>query len=85
MTVPVDDRDVPVTIEQRPWDDADAVRLRTAQRAELDARYGSDDHEPGAVPTAADVTVFTSSRPRGGPAWPRRSSGNWNGTPATAA
>lgn len=46
------------TIEQVPFDHPDGARLRAAQRAELDARYGTDDHEPGAVPSAADVPVF---------------------------
>lgn len=46
------------TIEERAWDDPAGTALRTAQRAELDERYGSDDHEPGAAPSAADVDVF---------------------------
>jgi GNAT superfamily N-acetyltransferase len=46
------------TIEERTWDDADGAALRTAQRTELDSRYGSDDHEPGAAPSAADIDVF---------------------------
>ncbi|WP_030441300.1 GNAT family N-acetyltransferase [Actinoplanes subtropicus] len=46
------------TIEERAWDDAAGEALRTAQRVELDARYGSDDHEPGATPSAADIDVF---------------------------
>ncbi|MBG0561677.1 GNAT family N-acetyltransferase [Actinoplanes aureus] len=45
-------------IEQRPWDDRAGVALRAAQRAELDARYGGDDHEPGTPPSAADIDVF---------------------------
>lgn len=40
------------------YDDARAEQLRKAQRAELDARYGSDDHEPGTPPSANDVPVF---------------------------
>ena len=46
------------TIEERPWDDPQGATLRAAQRAELDASYGSDDHEPGAPPSAADIDVF---------------------------
>lgn len=46
------------TIETRPWDDPAGADLRRRQRAELDARYGSDDHEPGPPPSAADVDVF---------------------------
>jgi GNAT superfamily N-acetyltransferase len=58
------------TIEERAWDDAAGQALRTAQRAELDSRYGSDDHEPGAAPSAADIDVFlvamtASGRPIG--------------------
>lgn len=45
-------------IEVRPWDDPDGVDLRARQRAELDARYGVEDHEPGPPPSAADVAVF---------------------------
>ena len=50
------------------WDDPDAVRLRAAQRTELDARYGTDDHEPGAVPTAETVAVFLLARDADGAA-----------------
>ncbi|MFG1989262.1 GNAT family N-acetyltransferase [Actinoplanes sp. NPDC048988] len=46
------------TIEERPWDDPAGIALRTAQRAELDQRYGSDDHEPGTPPSAADIDLF---------------------------
>ncbi|WP_194762824.1 GNAT family N-acetyltransferase [Microbacterium sp. UFMG61] len=51
-----------VTIERVEWMHDDAERLRRAQRAELDARYGSDDHEPGIIPTADDVAVFLIAR-----------------------
>lgn len=56
------------TIERVDWADPDAVRLRLAQRAELDARYGSDDHEPGVVPSADDVPVFLLYRAPSGAA-----------------
>src|SRR4051794_2245991 len=46
------------TITARPWDDPDGTALRTAQRAELDERYGTDDHEPGTAPSADDIDVF---------------------------
>ena len=46
------------TIEERAWDDAAGEALRVAQRVELDIRYGSDDHEPGAAPSADDIDVF---------------------------
>ncbi|MCO8272354.1 GNAT family N-acetyltransferase [Actinoplanes sp. TRM 88003] len=56
------------TIDVRPWEDPAGVTLRAAQRAELDARYGSDDHEPGAPPSAADIDVFlVASAPDGTP------------------
>ncbi|GAA2886392.1 N-acetyltransferase [Actinoplanes cyaneus] len=47
-----------LTIEERPWDDPAGVALRQAQRAELDARYGCDDHEPGGAPEASEIDVF---------------------------
>jgi GNAT superfamily N-acetyltransferase len=46
------------TIEARPWEDPAGAALRARQRAELDARYGSDDHEPGPPPSADDIAVF---------------------------
>ena len=49
-----------------PWDAPDGVRLRAEQRAELDARYGCDDHEPGAAPSAGDVGVFLLARDAAG-------------------
>jgi putative acetyltransferase len=49
-------------IETVPFDHPDAVALRTAQRAELTARYGTPDSEPGPAPTAADTTVFLLAR-----------------------
>ncbi|WP_408631811.1 GNAT family N-acetyltransferase [Micromonospora palythoicola] len=51
-----------LTIDREPWESADATRLRAAQRAELDARYGCDDHEPGEEPTAETVSVFLIAR-----------------------
>jgi len=46
------------TIENRDWNDPAGEALRTAQRAELDLRYGSSDHEPGTPPSATDIDVF---------------------------
>jgi GNAT superfamily N-acetyltransferase len=46
------------TIEARPWHDPAGAALRMRQRAELDARYGSDDHEPGTPPSDADIDLF---------------------------
>ncbi|WP_217281296.1 GNAT family N-acetyltransferase [Kibdelosporangium persicum] len=45
-------------IETRRWDDPEGAELRRQQRVELDARYGSSDHEPGPPPSAADTDVF---------------------------
>ncbi|MBO9626565.1 MAG: GNAT family N-acetyltransferase [Microbacterium sp.] len=56
------------TIERVEWTHPDGVRLRAAQRTELDARYGSDDHEPGVIPSAADVPVFLLYRAASGDA-----------------
>ncbi len=42
-------------IEPRAWEDPEGTALRIAQRAELDERFGCDDHEPGPAPTAEDV------------------------------
>jgi GNAT superfamily N-acetyltransferase len=50
------------TITTTPFDHPDADALRRAQRVELDARYGSDDHEPGTPPSAADVPMFFVAR-----------------------
>ncbi|MFL6121547.1 GNAT family N-acetyltransferase [Actinophytocola sp.] len=46
------------TIEQRPWDDPTGAALRRQQREELDARYGTNDHEPGPPPSATDTDLF---------------------------
>ncbi|WP_432563767.1 GNAT family N-acetyltransferase [Kineococcus sp. SYSU DK003] len=56
------------TVSRAAWEAQDGVRLRAAQRAELDARYGNDDHEPGTAPTAVDVPVFLLARDPGGSA-----------------
>ncbi len=53
---------IDVTVGREAWDAPDAVLLRAAQRAELDARYGNDDHEPGQPPSADDVPVFVTAR-----------------------
>ncbi len=49
-------------ISSVPFDHPDAAALRVAQRAELTARYGTPDSEPGPAPTAADTTVFLLAR-----------------------
>ncbi|GAA2239392.1 GNAT family N-acetyltransferase [Herbiconiux moechotypicola] len=53
---------VPVTVAREHFDSPDAAALRQAQRDELDARYGRDDHEPGEKPTADSVPVFLVAR-----------------------
>jgi putative acetyltransferase len=55
-----------VEVRVEEWDGVDGTRLRAAQRAELDARYGGDDHEPGTPPSARDVRVFLVARDRDG-------------------
>ena len=48
-------------MEQVPWDDPDVQRLAADQQAEVRARYGGKE-EPGAHPTAADVSVVLVAR-----------------------
>lgn len=45
-------------IEPRDWEDPQGIALRASQRAELDERYGCDDHEPGPAPSSEDIAVF---------------------------
>jgi GNAT superfamily N-acetyltransferase len=57
---------MPFDVARAVWDDPGAVRLRAAQRHELDARYGADT-EPGPKPTADDIAVFLVARRDGEP------------------
>jgi len=57
---------MPVEVARAAWDDPGAVRLRAAQRHELDGRYGADT-EPGPKPTADDIAVFLVARRDGEP------------------
>ncbi|MFF5171590.1 GNAT family N-acetyltransferase [Micromonospora sp. NPDC000089] len=57
-----------IRVGPEPWESADGERLREAQRAELDARYGNDNHEPGAPPSGASVPVFLLARDDAGTA-----------------
>ncbi|QGN50534.1 GNAT family N-acetyltransferase [Micromonospora sp. WMMC415] len=57
-----------ISVDREPWESADATRLRAAQRAELDDRYGNDDHEPGEPPTGETVSVFLVARDADGTA-----------------
>jgi putative acetyltransferase len=47
-----------VIVRRVDWDQADGVRLREAQRAEIEERYGTPDSEPGIAPSASDITAF---------------------------
>lgn len=51
-----------------PFAHADSVMLRSAHHAELTARYGTDDSEPGVKPTASSVIVFLIAYVDGVPA-----------------
>ncbi|MEV6108469.1 GNAT family N-acetyltransferase [Streptomyces sp. NPDC051940] len=55
-------------IVEVPWSDEDAGRLRTAQRAEIAAVYGTPDSEPGTAPSAEDIAVFVVARTGAGEA-----------------
>jgi GNAT superfamily N-acetyltransferase len=50
-----------VQIHPARWDDADVQRLAADQQAEIRARYDGKD-EPGAHPSAADVSVVVVAR-----------------------
>jgi len=52
-------------VQVEAWDTPDGEGLRAAQRTELHARYGNDDHEPGTAPTGQDVPVFVVARQDG--------------------
>ena len=52
-------------VEQAFWDDPDVQRLTTDQQVEIRARYGGQE-EPGAAPTAADVSVVLVARDEDG-------------------
>ncbi|WP_338889907.1 GNAT family N-acetyltransferase [Rhodococcus sovatensis] len=51
-----------ITVDEEQWETPVGAQLRAAQRAELDARYGTSDHEPGAAPSVADIAVFVVAR-----------------------
>jgi putative acetyltransferase len=55
--VTIDETARAVVLRVVSWDHPDAVELRAAQRADIEARYGAD-LEPGHRPTAADIAVF---------------------------
>lgn len=47
-----------LNIRQVTWANPVGADLRAAQQAELDARFGTADHEPGMPPSEADTAVF---------------------------
>jgi GNAT superfamily N-acetyltransferase len=47
-----------VIVRPSDWDEPDAEALRNAQRAEIMARYGTADSEPGPAPSAEDIILF---------------------------
>ncbi|MET0197869.1 GNAT family N-acetyltransferase [Rhodococcus sp. RS1C4] len=51
-----------ITVDEEDWETPVGAQLRAAQRAELDARYGNSNHEPGAAPTSEDILVFVVAR-----------------------
>lgn len=51
-----------ITVDEESWDTPVGAQLRAAQRAELDARYGNSNHEPGSPPSAEDIAVFVVAR-----------------------
>ncbi|MBT2537807.1 MULTISPECIES: GNAT family N-acetyltransferase [unclassified Arthrobacter] len=47
-----------LNIRQVTWANPVGADLRAAQQAELDARFGTKDHEPGPPPSEADTAIF---------------------------
>ena len=47
-----------LNIRQVTWANPVGADLRAAQQAELDARFGTRNHEPGPPPSEADTAVF---------------------------
>lgn len=52
-------------IRQVPWANPVGADLRAAQQAELDARFGHGQHEPGPVPSESDSAVFLLAYDKG--------------------
>ena len=72
-----------LNIRQVTWANPVGADLRAAQQAELEARLGRPDHEPGPPPSEADTAVFLVARRQGlGPAGGlRRPSACWTPPP----
>jgi GNAT superfamily N-acetyltransferase len=58
-----DPRNIVIDVEH--FDSPDAMRLRAAQRIEIDSTYGGDT-EPGEKPTAESIAVFFVARDEDG-------------------
>ncbi|ACL41784.1 GCN5-related N-acetyltransferase [Pseudarthrobacter chlorophenolicus A6] len=54
-----------LNIRQVAWSHPVGADLRRAQQAELDARFGTADHEPGPPPSEADCAVFLVAYDKG--------------------
>jgi N-acetylglutamate synthase-like GNAT family acetyltransferase len=54
-----------LNIRQVTWSNPVGADLRRAQQAELDARFGTPDHEPGTPPSSADCAVFLVAYDKG--------------------
>ena len=54
-----------LNIRQVTWANPVGADLRAAQQAELDARFGTQDHEPGPPPSEADTAVFLVAYEKG--------------------
>ncbi|KSU70730.1 Acetyltransferase (GNAT) family protein [Pseudarthrobacter enclensis] len=54
-----------LNIRQVAWAHPVGADLRRAQQAELDARFGTADHEPGPPPSGADCAVFLVAYDKG--------------------
>jgi len=56
-----------VVVDLAEWDDPDVRGLHALQRVEIDGRYGADT-EPGAKPSASDISVVVIARDADGTA-----------------
>ena len=64
------------------WSNPVGADLRRAQQAELDARFGTPDHEPGVPPSGADCAVFLVAYDKGsGQPVGAAGSGSWTMPP----
>ncbi|MDQ4047116.1 MAG: GNAT family N-acetyltransferase [Actinomycetota bacterium] len=54
-----------LNIRKVSWSNPVGADLRAAQQAELDARFGCADHEPGPKPSEVDTAVFLVAYDKG--------------------